>query len=246
MTDNYSDIGLNSQLNSVNCPLNSGTVPSGYTTESSTQTGAISSANLRSVSWGKASGGTATLGGLGNGDGLVQVNNSAGTPIVTIDKSGITIASGSLSVLDSSGTTIMDSGGVTSASFLNTINNEAGVSQNFTTSGTINSGTMSLVLARATNVLCLLSFDGYMVESAGNSFSSLFVSVRDLTHGTVGIASVVLNGGNDQNRTYMCYDIGSFPSGTTNLNLYTTIGSVSGTPSFHIGGFKWAMTTLGK
>ena len=56
----------------------------------------IGSAQIGQISFSQLAGGTATLGGVGNGDGLLTVNNAGGTQVVRLDNTGITITSGTI------------------------------------------------------------------------------------------------------------------------------------------------------
>jgi len=49
---------------------------------------AITNAKIDSLEWDKAQGGTATLGGADNGDGLLLIKDASGNTIITIDKDG--------------------------------------------------------------------------------------------------------------------------------------------------------------
>lgn len=51
-------------------------------------------AKFDDITFNNISGGTATLGGANNGNGVVQVKNAAGTNIVLLNKDGITLADG--------------------------------------------------------------------------------------------------------------------------------------------------------
>jgi len=56
----------------------------------------IGSAQIGTISFTQVSGGTATLGGTANGDGLLTVNNAGGTEVVRLDNTGITITAGTI------------------------------------------------------------------------------------------------------------------------------------------------------
>lgn len=70
-------------------------------------TAAIGTANIGTLSFNEISGGTATLGGTANGNGILRILTNTGGTVVTADNSGITIAG-------TSGTTIIDPTGLVS------------------------------------------------------------------------------------------------------------------------------------
>jgi len=49
---------------------------------------AITNAKIKDLTWDKAQGGTATLGGVNNGNGLLLIKDASGNTIITIDKDG--------------------------------------------------------------------------------------------------------------------------------------------------------------
>lgn len=75
----------------------------------------ISSARIKNLTWDKAQGGTATLGGVDNGDGLLNVKNINGDNIVILDKDGIQINNGKLLIKNDSDTLFIDEKGIVSS-----------------------------------------------------------------------------------------------------------------------------------
>lgn len=97
----------------------------------------IDSAKIGTISFSQLSGGTAMLGGVGNGDGLLTVNNAGGTQVVRLDNTGITITSGTISNVVV-GTVNWTSGTMTN-SFIGTSQITGGsVSGAVLTTGTVN------------------------------------------------------------------------------------------------------------
>uniref|UniRef100_A0A6M3KS42 Tail protein n=1 Tax=viral metagenome TaxID=1070528 RepID=A0A6M3KS42_9ZZZZ len=127
-------------------------------------TAAIGTANIGTLSFNEITGGTATLGGTVNGNGLMNVLTAAGGTAVVLNNEGITVNNGSISIKNSGGTVAMDSSGIvslanfkTSGYFDNT---------NYTTGSTSyldypNAILTSLVLTRNTNVLLYMTGSGY-------------------------------------------------------------------------------------
>ena len=135
-TINYSNQGLNNRLQPVNSLPNRNL---SYTTATefgaNTEGGAIGNYNMGSINAGKVNagtisaevayagtltfgqlkGGTATLGGTTDGNGVLSVNNDAGTEVVRLDKDGVTINTGKMTIKDDSETTIIDAKGLVSA-----------------------------------------------------------------------------------------------------------------------------------
>lgn len=126
----------------------------------------ITSAKIADFSFNQGSGGTITLGGTSNGNGLMQVLNAAGGTVVTVNNQGISVTGGSITVVNSAGSTILDPTGLVSvANFPNDV--YEGSSQ-LTSSGTgwldVAGGSFTISLARTTNVLisfsCVMSYAG--------------------------------------------------------------------------------------
>ena len=158
MTD-YSNLGLNQFLQPNSSPVNTSNFVNAYEFNSNNERGAITNAfiqdasinnakigtaaigtaNIGTLTFNEISGGTATFGGTANGNGLVEVLNQAGGTVVKIDKDGITVTNGSISLKNSAGTTIMDSTGLISAA-------------NFAANGTLNSSSRSFTSGSFTDV----------------------------------------------------------------------------------------------
>ncbi len=70
----------------------------------------VSSIHVRNISFSSLMGGTATLGGVTNGNGLLIVNNAGGTQVVRLDNTGIVITAGTISGVQFTGTTTQFTG----------------------------------------------------------------------------------------------------------------------------------------
>jgi hypothetical protein len=70
----------------------------------------VSSMHVKNISFSSLTGGTATLGGVSNGDGLLIVNNAGGTQVVRLDNTGIVITAGTISGVQFTGTTTQFTG----------------------------------------------------------------------------------------------------------------------------------------
>lgn len=140
----YKDLGLDSQLKSVNSLANSSYVPAydfvtdnergavtrgfmGHAsvgtaeiidasiTNAKLGTAVIGTANIGTLSFNEISGGTANLGGTTNGNGVLSVKNQAGSEVVKLDSSGVTVTNGSITIQNSSGSNVIDSNGLVGA-----------------------------------------------------------------------------------------------------------------------------------
>lgn len=122
-------------------------------------TAVIGTAQIGTLSFNQITGGTATLGGTTNGNGLLNVKDASGSNIVTLDNSGIMVNNGSITIKNSGGTSIIDSSGlISTANFINGAYSATGVA-NFTgTSPTdVTGGSLTFVLSRTSNVLTAIS-----------------------------------------------------------------------------------------
>lgn len=65
----------------------------------SIQDASITNAKVTNINWDKATGGTATLGGTANGDGLLVVKDSAGVEISRVDNTGFSVKQNGTTVI---------------------------------------------------------------------------------------------------------------------------------------------------
>ena len=103
-------VDLTSNLFPVDSPIarNQGQV-SAFQFDSDNERGVISAAKVRNFSFSQGQGGTLTLGGTLNGNGVLNINDSSGSSLVVADNNGITIKA-------NNGTTIIDNIGIISQS----------------------------------------------------------------------------------------------------------------------------------
>jgi hypothetical protein len=130
----YDDIGLDENLRAKRRPGGDRTkYTTGFSVDANFDRNAITDTQIRNLNFGKGQGGTLTLGGAGNGNGVLQikdsngnvivegdnggidVNNTSGSTIVRLDSSGITVNSGSITINNAGGTNIIDSQGLVSS-----------------------------------------------------------------------------------------------------------------------------------
>lgn len=74
----------------------------------------IADAKIASIKWNKAQGGTATLGGPDNGNGVMTIKDETGTEIVILDKNGVAINGGNLTIKNNDDVAILDAYGLVS------------------------------------------------------------------------------------------------------------------------------------
>lgn len=123
------------------------------------QDAAITNAKINDFSFNKGTGGTLTLGGTNNGSGLLNVQNSSGSNVVTLNNTGLTVNNGSITIQNSGGTAVVDSRGLVSAANF-TFQSISGTIPPLLGSSTslenINNGSVSFnILNNSTQVLCI-------------------------------------------------------------------------------------------
>lgn len=160
-----------------------------FDTATDLPTNYIGSANIRNFSFSQGQGGTLTLGGTANGDGVMVVNNAAGTAVVTLNNSGITVNNGSLSIYNALGSLSFDSSGLVSLTNF--------TSDNFVSSGTIGGtailagGTLNpIVLTRSTKVLLFHTIFG-LHDDVSSDFDNTWITTYD---GTTVLISTSVTG----------------------------------------------------
>lgn len=105
---------LNDFLQPIDSPITYSGAVSSYEFQYKTDRGAVTNSQLGNFSFGKGVGGTIVLGGSGNGSGQLIVNDSSGSTRVQINNTGIYVTDGSLTFLNSTGGTVLDSSGLVS------------------------------------------------------------------------------------------------------------------------------------
>jgi hypothetical protein len=154
-------------------------------------TAAIGSANIRDFSFNQGQGGTITLGGTANGNGVLNVNDAGGTTKVVLDNTGITVNDGKMTLKDANGTTIMDSTGLISLANFSSGGTTAG---NFDTTSTsyvdVTGASLTIVLTNEARVLYMYSFIGSGQSPNGGDDAIMVLNVD----GTV-VGPILVNSG---------------------------------------------------
>jgi len=113
----YSDLNLNNRLQNVNSLAvrrrgESFNPPTDF--ESQVDRGAVTRGKLGTISADVLKGGTLTLGGANNVNGVFSLQDEGGTEKISMDKDGMTVNDGVITIQDSAGSSVIDSSGVVS------------------------------------------------------------------------------------------------------------------------------------
>lgn len=224
-------------------------------------TAAIGTANIGTLTFNEISGGTATLGGTANGDGVVSVQNAGGTEIVQINNQGIRVTGGSIVVINSTGGTVVDTSGVVSLTNFNGANSVASftgtIIQSFT-DGTaytdITGGSLQIVTARPVNVLFLadgiftMSITGTASTEAREFFAlNVGGSIQEQAIQTARIISGLPYGELNSFFSQSIHNYGTVAAGTTNVKLQVRHAKVlgAGTTGTDLWTYKLTYVILG-
>lgn len=190
------DTSLNKYLQPNSAPVGgTESLVSGIEVMQTYKRNAITLNKIKNFSFNAGTGGTIQLGGTANGDGILKVenasgstivqadntgitvNNTSGAAVVTLNSSGLTVNNGSINIKNTSGTTIIDSGGlISTANFSNnSINASPGTIITATTPTTIPGATFSLNPARTINALVLLTVRRTSSPINANAFADAVV-----------------------------------------------------------------------
>lgn len=174
-------------------------------------TAAIGTANIGTLSFNQIHGGTATLGGTLDGDGVLSISNSAGSEVVRGDKDGITVKT-------SLGTSIIDGNGLISVNnFLSGIvTSQSGTA----IAGNINETdigvSINVSVSRQSRVY--VSWGAALQNSdAPSHYSSLSLNIGGTSYSGVGVLSAA--GGTNLPISVSASGINTIPSGTTTYKL---------------------------
>lgn len=211
-TIDYSKQGMNNRLQSKNSLANRGRFTTGQEFSANTEGNAISTYNVQTLNFGKLKGGTATLGGTTNGDGLLVINNAGGTEIVRADSTGITVNEGSIVIKNSSGSTTFDASGIVSVP--NFITSQAGYYEggyNYETSGTYVDMPLTTLsafnISRPTNILIFLTIQVSVDNAANKLNAAIYIGgeVADIQEVTIETTDTAI-------KTYTTHTLRTLPS----------------------------------
>ncbi len=147
---------------------------------------AVTAAKINDFSFNSGAGGTLTLGGTANGNGVMKVNNSLGSAIVTADNAGILVEGGNIVVKNADNTTIIDTEGIVStASFATDILVDNTIRTTTSTSYVdVPGSTMdSFVLSRSTRALVTAYAQAYNIQWVVDQSSAMNLACVDSVDG---------------------------------------------------------------
>lgn len=209
-------------------------------------TASIGTANIGTLTFNEISGGTATLGGTANGNGLLSVKDSSGTERVRADNTGLTVNDGSVTMKNSSGSTSFDYLGVVSNNNFSfsfgTV--AAGLNQNISGTGdtSFTGGTLSFTLGRASLVLVNISVGMWLVGTTAGGVNGLGIAKIKL-NGTEA-ARVVIGAAYTDLIYQSTFWLGNLSSGTNTFTA-TGLGPTAGTTTLNIYGYRMGYVILG-
>lgn len=173
-------------------PLNRPQVEQGIDFDFNTDRNAIGRNKIKTFNFSSGFGGTLTLGGTANGNGVMQVLNSAGGTVVTVNNTGISVTGGSITVVNSAGSTILDPTGlVSTANFMNdsAFNGAAGLSTNSTSFQDVTgSGIGTITTDRTLRVMVYIMGYGYnnnAIQSDGSANVEVQMYDNNLAQGVM-------------------------------------------------------------
>lgn len=147
----------------------------------------ISSARIKNLRWDKGQGGSLTLGGLNDVNGVLSLLNAAGDEKILLDKDGILIRDGNIIIENEDSTTILDQTGlVSSANFPTAEINDNTIRTTVSTSYVDVPGSSfdPFTLERSTRVLLLVTLSGYNINWLVNG-STMSVSMYSSISGNL-------------------------------------------------------------
>jgi|GEM_PF-3417504 len=118
---------------------------------------AITNAKIKDLTWDKAQGGTATLGGLNNVDGILSILDNANVEKVVLDKDGVLVKGGKIVIQNDGNEVSIDSKGIVGVNNFATGTVSSGVlNQSFTADADVTDSEFDIVIPRTQ--LVLISF----------------------------------------------------------------------------------------
>lgn len=210
--------------------------------------GSINNRHIHNLSWDKGQGGTLTLGGADNTNGILSVRDSSNDEKVLIDNTGIQINDGRLNIYDASGNLSFDASGVVSATnFSGGVTNRGG-GQSFTSTSYVDvtDSTKTLVFTRSKFVLFFVQAVIRLVESAGNTGTGvMFVDINGVAtnQGSIFMYSGSTQGGGTTKTLIYATTLGA---GTHTVKLKAKMETIyAGAPSFDLGEYWFTHIILG-
>lgn len=270
----YSDIGLNSRLQSVDSlAARDRKLVTGYDFDNTTERDAVTTVHVRNASitsakidsfnFNQGTGGTLVLGGTNNGNGAFNLRNAAGANIISMDNTGMTVANGSITIKDANGTNIVDSTGIVSTTQFPFESQSLPLGQDVTAAlaspvdvgGTAGTASYSIVTSRSTNVLFLWTMRGFISSQSAGAFNGNgIVALKIGTNSIIGADTMVVGGDSTAAGTqhtiissYTAHQVKQLPAGTTTCKLISWIDQGgSGNAKLVITSMVFSYIQLGK
>jgi len=258
----YTNLGLDNKLQPINSPIsdNAEKKVTAYDFNSNYERNTITAMNIQNFSFNSGEGGTLSLGGPGNGNGVLSVSDTGGTEHVRLDNTGLTVSDGSITLKNASGTSFVDSSGLVAAAITNygttyTFGTGIVTTVSGTSASDTNYATISVVVARNTPVLFLgdVTSDVWTANPGGTSYFRGYLYTKMKLNGTLisqNIMKSELTAGSDDNTGNMPMSLHSFNILTAGTHSVTLGGSISyqaglGTPSAQIRGVRLTAFYIG-
>lgn len=146
--------------------INAGTIDASLITVTNLDASNITAGSL---SCNYLSGGTLSLGGTANSNGVFSLKDEGGTEKIAMNKDGLTVYNGQVTIQDAAGSTVIDSGGLNSVNTFQSGQALKTSNQNWV-SGTyayVDGLSATLALDRPAQVLIMSSVTGYHYDADG-------------------------------------------------------------------------------
>jgi len=209
--------------------------------------GEIESAKIKNLSWDKAQGGTAVLGGTDNVSGILSIHDASDVEKGVLNKDGLTIYSGKITIQNDSDTTSIDAKGIVSSeNFVQSAS--VNLSLNQVVSGAsetdITGATLTFTVARSRLILIMFSTSNTLNQSAGNTANftvRLRVGASDVAR-TINVNVVV---GDGNYHTYSNFYTTTLTAGTYTVKLTGQLETITGAPTATVYDYRLAYFLMG-
>jgi len=181
-----------------------------------------------------------------NVDGVLSLKDASDVEKILLDKDGILIKSGKLTIKNDSNQTVVDAKGIVSNSnnfILTNVNGAPGQSIASTSATDITGSSVNIVVDRATNFLFLLSTESYLVESVGNTGNGeMGLNIT----GAYPRCVIRMRTQEVNLETRTNFYVTSLAAGTHTVKLQARLSHIyAGSPSMTLESFSWTYIKLG-
>jgi hypothetical protein len=213
----------------------------------------VKSRHIGDISWDKGQGGTLTLGGADNTNGILSIKDSSGDEKIIMDNEGITINTGKLTIKDEDESTVIDSKGlVSTTSFqFDTVVLESQITRSASGWGDATGLSLTFTLSRTANVLILASLSGKNTSLTSSGGQQL---IRFDINGTpTGVWNLhgVPGGGGLELQSATIHYVAELPSGSNTIKVqhrWAVLGDaiLAGSTGTDNAGSRLSYLVLGK